>query len=246
MTELDATGRAHELRERLAYKPALAAWYREAYERYVACLERCPPAGLMVELGAAGGFAKELIPELIAADVMPYPGLDTVVDSTHLPFADQSLRALFMLDVFHHINDVELFLCEVSRCLQPRGRLFLVDQHKGLLSTPIYRYLLGEPFDPSASDWRFDASGPLSGANGALAWLVFVRDRGRFEKQFPELRLVQYRPHSPLRYWLAGGLRPWSLLPGWAYQPVTYLDETLAGLWPALGSFVDIEIERVA
>ncbi len=81
---------------------------------------------------------------------------------------------------------------------------------------PILRYAHHEPSDPGAREWRFKTTGPLSGANGALTWIVFRRDRERFERQFPELGLERYEPHTPLRYRLS----------------------------PEYGSFVDVERVR--
>jgi hypothetical protein len=40
--------------------------------------------------------------------------------------------------------------------------------------------------NPDAADWSFPAVGPLSGANGALPWILFERDRARFEREFPQ------------------------------------------------------------
>ena len=77
-----------------------------------------------------------------------------------------------------------------------------------------------------------------------MAWIVFQRDRELFEERFPGLRLATYRLHTPLRYFLAGGLKRWSLLPGWAFPFATDLDHGLARLSPRLASFVDIELVR--
>ena len=120
----------------------------------------------------------------------------------------------------------------------------IVDQHLGPLSTPIYRYLHHEPFHPEAKNWVFPSVGPLSDANGALAWIIFERDRARFDRLFPRLKVVRYEPHTPLRYWLSGGLKWWSLLPGVLFSCATRLDEDLMRMWPRLASFVDIEIEK--
>ena len=78
----------------------------------------------------------------------------------------------------------------------------------------------------------------------ALAWMVFERDRERLAREFPGLELVRYRPHSPLRYFLAGGLKSWSLLPGRAFGAATALDRALTRLSPRFGSFVDVELVR--
>ena len=243
-TALDDPARVHELRGVIRGKPALAAFYREVYDRYAACLARCPEKGIAVELGSGAGFARERIPDLVTSDTLAYEGVDRVVDARRLPFADGSLRAILMTNVFHHVPDVEAFFREATRCLSPGGRVLIVDQHPGWIGGPVYRYLHHEPFRPEATEWQFDSSGPLSGANGALAWIVFRRDRERFEREFPCLRLERYEPHSPLRYWLAGGLKRWGLLPGALFGAASALDRALVRLSSELGSFVDVELVR--
>ncbi len=242
---LDEPNRFAEIRARIDSKPCLRAWYRECYAKFSTCLAHCPPEGDALELGSGAGFAKEHIPDLITSDTLPYPGVDRVLDATALPFEAGSLRALFLLNAFHHIADVEKFFDEARRCLRPGGRMLIIDEHPGWLSHWILRYGHHEGYAPGATDWQFDSSGPLSDANGALAWIVFQRDRERFEQSFPELRTLRYETHTPTRYWLAGGLKAWSLAPAWGFRALTGLDRFLVRIAPELGSFVDIELERV-
>jgi SAM-dependent methyltransferase len=245
MDALDSPDRIAEIRAVIDAKPALKRFYSDVYARYAASLTACPKEGLAVELGSGGGFAQRIIPALITTDVLPYEGVDRVVDATHMPFADHSLRFVGMLNVFHHIPDAAAFLREAGRCLVPGGRLLLIDQHPGWISEPVLRFLHHEPFRPGAADWRFESTGPLSGANGALAWIVFARDRAKFIEQFPDLQLLQYRPFAPLTYWLSGGLKPWSLLPSAAaYGIAAGIDRALLRVSTHFGSFVEIEVAR--
>jgi SAM-dependent methyltransferase len=241
---LDGPDRFELLTATLGRKAFLRRLYREFYDRYAECLARCPAEGLALELGSGAGFAREVVPGVLTSDVIPYPGVERVIDGTRMPFAEASLRAIFLLNVFHHIPDPEAFLREAERCLVPGGRMLIIDQHPGALASPIYRHLHHEPFRPEATTWAFASSGPLSGANGALAWIVFQRDRARFHELFPGLRLERYDPHTPLRYWLAGGLKRWSVAPGWSFPLASSLDRLLLRVSPDLGSFVDVEVVR--
>ena len=180
MDALDSPQRIAEIRAVIEAKPALRRFYADVYARYAASLAQCPNQGLALELGSGGGFAQQVVPQLVTTDVLPYVGVDRVVDATRMPFEDASVRFIGLLNVFHHIPDVVAFLCETVRCLAPGGRLLLIDQPPGWIGKPVLRYLHHEPFCPSAKDWRFESTGPLSGANGALAWIVFMRDRGKF------------------------------------------------------------------
>lgn len=242
--DLDDPGRIEVLRRTIRGKPALRRLYLETYARYAACLQRCPPTGPVVELGAGASFVEEVLPDVITTDLIAYPGIDQVVDATRMPFGDRSVRALFLLNVLHHIPDVSAFLRECERTLQPGGRVLIVDQYPGWIGRFVLRHLHHEPFDDQSLEWSFPSTGPLSDGNGALAWIVFVRDRQRLVREHPGLQLVGFVPHTPLRYWLAGGLKRWSLLPGPMDRLAAWVDRLLLWVSPRFGSFVDIELVR--
>lgn len=242
---LDSPERIHELVSIIENKPSLKEFYRGCYRKYQQVLSNSPTEGLVLELGSGGGFAKDYIPQLITSDVTSYEKVDKVVDAMQLPFEENSLRAVFLLNTFHHIPDVQKFFREAVRCLKPKGRILIIDQHMGYFSRPILKHAHHEPFDPGAPRWEFESAGPLSGANGALAWIVFQRDLNRFEELNPELKLLAYTPHSPLFYWLSGGLKSWSLLPRPLQGLIKTLDNTLVRFNKNFGSFVDVELEKL-
>jgi SAM-dependent methyltransferase len=239
---LEDPARAEELRTLIARKPLLKDWYRGIYAQWA--LASVPEEGLMVEIGSGAGFAKEWLPALVSTDTLPYPGVDQVVDALAMPFGDGSVRALFLLNVLHHLPDAEAFFREAQRVLKPGGLLMITDQHVGPISRLALRWAHHEPFDPGAAGWAVPVAGPLAGANGALAWMVFRRDRGRFEALFPALKLESYRPFAPLQYWLAGGLKGWSLVPGFAVKAALALDRILLRLHPGLGSFCHVTLRK--
>jgi len=242
--EFNASVQYQETRSLFQRKPALRKLYLEVYQKFARCLLQCPSDGIVLELGSGAGFLKEVIPEVMTSDLLDYPGLDLKVDATKMPFPDSSIRAIFMVNVFHHLPDAAAFLKEADRCLKPGGRIFIVDQHLGVISYPVLKYLHHEPMDRDSKDWTFQTTGPLSGANGALAWMVFKRDLKRFKREFPGLKIVRNEPHTPLRYWWVGGLKSWSLLPGFAFKFATVLDQLLSRITSRLCSFIDIELVK--
>ena len=244
MANLDDPSRIKELRRTIQSKPALLYFYRATYRKFNECLKRCPEQGVAVELGAGAGFAKSLIPSIVTSDILPYEGIDIVINGTCLPFKNESLRMICMMNVFHHIPDAEAFFREAERCLVPGGRIYITDQNVGPISKTILKYFHHEGFDSECSEWRFDSSGPLSGANGALAWLVFRRDKAEFEQLFPNLKVERIEPHTPLLYWLAGGLKSWSLAPALVLPVLLLIDKLLNQINSDLGSFLDIEIVK--
>ena len=87
--------------------------------------------------------------------------------------------------------------------------------------TPWSRFLYGrfhhEQIDVQAREWEAPGTGPMTGANSALPWIVFARDRALFESDFPQWRLDRVEPYMPFRYLLSGGLSLRQLMPGWSF-----------------------------
>ena len=245
MNGLDDVERGDAILNTIRSKAALLLWYGEVYDSYADTLDRCPADGLIVELGAGVGFAEERIPDIIKTDVLPYNGVDFVFDAAQMPFPDDSVRVFCMLNVFHHLPDAESFLAECERCLRPGGRVLIVDQYPGWIAHSVLKHVHHEPYAPDAETWSFDSSGPLSGANGALAWIVFFRDRDRFEERYSQLKIDRVHRHTPLRYWLSGGLKSWSLIPRPAWGLSCLLDRLLLRCSPEWAGFMNLELVKV-
>jgi SAM-dependent methyltransferase len=246
MDNINDPSREDEIRQVILGKYGVRSLYQEIYARYKVSLKQTPDSGIAVELGSGAGFVKSVIPDLMTTDILPYAGVDATVDGTRMPFPEQSIRFACMWNVLHHIPDAEALFRELDRCLVPGGRVLIEDQHVGWISRWVLRYIHHEPFRPEATEWAFATDGPLSGANGAIAWIIFQRDVARFNTLFPRLRIRHYQPHTPLRFWLAGGLKPWSLILPSTWGLVTALDRFLIWLSPQFGSFVEIELEKTA
>ena len=108
----------------------------------------------------------------------------------------------------------------------------------------IYTRLHHEPFDPDAKDWTFPDTGPLSGANGALPWIIFQRDQRQFESGFPELAIRELRPLMPFRYLVSGGVSMRQLMPAATFGLWRQIESCL-GPWPHHWSmFAFIHLER--
>lgn len=242
--DLDSPERYSEIRALIQRKAGLNALYLRFYVRFANALKDCPKEGLTLELGSGAGFLKDVLPEVTTSDVLPYSGVDAIVDATRLPYEKDSLRAVLMLNVFHHISDVDRFFEEATRCLKPGGKVIIIDQYPGWIAKSILKFFHHEVFDEKRQEWSFPSEGPLSGANGALAWIVFFRDRLAFENKFPKLVITVRQTHTPLRYWLAGGLKNWTLIPKWGFRIATFLDRFLMLISPEFGSFVHVELRK--
>ncbi len=161
-----------------------------------------------------------------------------------MPFESSSIDAIVMLDVFHHLPDPKAFFTEAVRCLKPTGKVVMIEPANTLWSRFIYMHFHHELFDPGAG-WTLDTTGPLSGGNGAMPWIVFCRDRKRYEQEFPGLRIVGIRRHTPLRYLLSGGFTLRQLVPSAGYQFFRLLEMVLSPANAFLAMFQTIELEKV-
>ena len=218
--------RTTALRRRIiASKPFLRRLYREWYTTLAADL----PAGdgRVLELGSGAGFFGEIVPEAICSEVFLCPDIDVVLDGQRMALADEALRAIVMTDVFHHLPRAREFFREATRVVRPGGVVAMIEPWVTPWSKLIYTKLHHEPFRPEAGEWEFPSSGPLSGANGALPWIVFARDRAIFQREFPRWRIERIDPIMPLRYLLSGGVSMRSLLPGQMYRPVAAMEKLL-------------------
>jgi len=149
-----------------------------------------------------------------------------------------------MTDVMHHIPEPQAFLAEARRILKPGGRIVMIEPWVSAWSRFVYTRFHSEPFRPEASSWSFPSTGPLSGANGALPWIVFARDRRRFEREFPELRIARIRPIMPLRYIASGGFSIRQLVPSWSFPAFRAFERILSPLMPLAAMFAVIVLER--
>ena len=230
-------------------KAFLSRLYAEWYARLANWLPRVPNSpGKLLEIGSggAGGLIKEWVPDCLTSDITPGPQIDLVCDARHLPFADGELRGIVMVDVLHHIPDVEIFLAEAERTLQEGGRVVMLEPWNTWLSRFIYRHLHHEPFEPG-HDWSFiglGGDGPLTNANTALPWIIFERDRSKFENFFPNLALMAVELDYPFSYLLSGGVSFRSLVSGRLFGPVRGLEKMLRCLMPRLAMFAVIILEK--
>lgn len=231
------------LRRRLVREKA---FLRKIYQEWYAAIVAALPAGdgPVVELGSGGGFLEESVPGLITSELRECAHVRLVLDGQVLPFADASLRAIVMTDVLHHLPQSRLFVKEAARCVRTGGRVIMIEPWVSAWSSLIYTRLHHEPFRPEADEWEFPPGGPLSAANMALPWIMFVRDRARFEREFPQWRVLSIRPFMPFRYLVSGGMSMRGLAPSWTFGLWRALESALGRWSDGLGMFAEIVLER--
>ncbi len=230
--DLDSPGTTALRRQVINEKPFLKKIYNEWYKDISEALP--DGQGHVLEIGSGAGDLSERMP-LITSDTFFCPNIQVALDGQHLPFLGGGLRGIVLVNVLHHLPKVRLFFKEATRCVAPGGVIIMVEPWVTNWSRIVYRWLHSEPFDPKMKTWEFASSGPLSGANGALPWIVFERDRDRFEEEFPEWRVREIKLGMPFRYLASGGISMRNLMPGWSY-----------GLWSAFENFLHPIMDKLA
>lgn len=224
-------------------KPFLRNIYMDFYNQCKEGIASIKTPRTVVELGSGGGFIKEVIPDVITSDIQNIPTVEKHFSVLAMPFEEKSVDAFLMINVLHHIPDPAAFLREMDRRLKPGGRVVMIEPATTWWSSFIYTNFHHESFDPNGT-WGFKPGGPLSAANGALPWIIFYRDRKKFEQQFPSLKITALRPHTPFRYILSGGVSMPQLLPSFLYPVVVWIEKLLLPFNNKLGMFYTIEIKK--
>ena len=83
--------------------------------------------------------------------------------------------------------------------------------------TPFARFFFSrfhpELYLDSADHWEFQQTDSMIDANQALSWIVFVRDRALFEKEFSNLKIERLELLPWFSYLISGGVNSRSLIP---------------------------------
>lgn len=192
-------------------KPVLRTVYNDIFER----IASRTVSGTTLEIGGGIGNLKERIADLISSDIQFAPWLDLVADAQKLPFADDALSNIVMLDVLHHIEFPALLFREASRVLRPGGRMIMAEPGITFGSKLFYDVLHHESV-------LMDADPLLEGApdrdrdpydsNQAIPTLLATRYRDQFHAKFPELEISETQWFSFVAYPFSGGFKPWSLI----------------------------------
>jgi SAM-dependent methyltransferase len=198
---------------------------RTLYARWYGRVRDALPSsalGPWIELGSGPGLAREFIPELELTDVVRAPWHDRQVSAEALPFSAESVGALVLFDVLHHLTAPGRFWSAAERVLRPGGRVVLCEPYVSVLSYPVYRWLHEEGLDMTVDPLEDRAPAPKDPFDGNQAGptLLFGRRRHDLERLFPALRIVRLERLAGPSYPTSGGfgrrpvlpLRAWRLL----------------------------------
>jgi SAM-dependent methyltransferase len=222
------------------------AFLVDIYSDWYAAIAQALPGGpgAVLEIGSGAGFLDQFVPGSITSETFPCPGIRLVLDGLRLPFAGAALRGIVMTNVLHHLPQPRRFFSEASRCVRPGGVIVMIEPWVTKWSTFVYTRLHHEPFRADAQHWEFPSTGPLSGANGALPWILFERDRAVFEKEFPQWSVELVAPIMPFRYLLSGGVSLRNLMPAWSSGFWSGVERLLGARAARMAMFARIVLRR--
>ena len=210
-------------------------------EWYKILTENISDNSCYLEIGSGAGFIKKLKPNIITSELFPMEGVDRVIDAQNISFKDKELDGILMINVLHHIPNVEKFFEEAKRCIKPGGKILMIEPWNTRWSKLITTKFHLEDFDPE-SNWEIKGDGPLSSANGALPWIVFKRDYEIFKNKYPNWKLETVKLLMPFSYLLSGGFTMRSLTPGWLYNIIRYFEELLNQKKWGMFAFIRIQL----
>lgn len=229
------------IKERPLLKYNYDCWYAELITDY----NSTPRTGSTqaLELGSGGSYLKDLIPSVITSDVAEGTA-DRVIDAQNLPFPDASLHCIFLTHCFHHIPNVALFLKEAERTLIPGGIISMIEVARTPMCHLLMKLFHREPFLPERAEWSFEQKDSMLDSNQALAWIVFVRDRNKFESCFPNLKLEVIGSLPWISYIFSGGVSWRKFLPDFLSRLIILAEKPLAPLRPFCGLSWHIRIRK--
>lgn len=187
-------------------------------------------SGSRLEIGAGSSPIKDSYPDVLATDIVAGEGIDLVIDASNMDITDSSLRSVFAQNVFHHLPDPSKFFAELDRVLTPGGGAVFIEPYYGTLASAVFKRISKyEHFNMSQEFWVSNASSPMSGANQALSYVVFIRDRKKFEKDHPSLEILVVAPiNNYLRYLLSGGVNFIQLVPNFLIPVLKGIEKILS------------------
>lgn len=195
-------------------KKILRIIYEKWYKKIISDLSDIK--GKSLELGAGSGNFKEYYPEIISADIEKCEWLDMAFDAHSLPFENDSLANIVMIDVLHHLYNPVKFLNEAHRALAKGGRIIMLEPFPSPFSLMIYKRFHPEPFlfDVdyfSKSDVR--EKDPWD-SNQAIPYLIFFKHRKLFDKHFGEkFSVVKIEKQDTILYPASGGFENKAMIP---------------------------------
>ena len=164
-----------------------------------------------------------------------------------LPFRQNSLGNIIFIDVLHHLANPALFLSEAQRVLQNNGRLIMLEPYISPFSYIIYNYFHHEDVDFKIDVWNrriaLNNKKKAFDGNSAIPTIMFSKEIKKFQKEFPNLKVIKKERLTFILYPLSGGFDRKSFVPASMMKYIGFIEKIFRpfGFIFALRTFVVIE-----
>jgi len=212
-------------------KKILRVIYEEWYKKIIDSLSNID--GKTVELGAGSGNFKEYMPDVISADIDKCDWLDMCFDAHKMPFENEEIANIVMIDVLHHLYNPVKFLLEADRVLKRNGRVVMLEPFPSPFSLLVYKKFHPEPFIFNVDYFSkndLQDKDPWD-SNQAIPYLIFFKNAGKFNKDFGKrFKIVKKEKLSFILYPASGGFENKSIIPDLLIKPFKGLERLLSPL----------------
>ena len=189
-------------------------------------------------MGSGVGFIKNFDKDIITSDVVYNRFTDKIINANRMPYKKNEIDSIFGIFCFHHFRDPFNFLKSIQTKLKIGGLCILIEPYYGPLASIIYKRVhKTEYFDAKeAFNIKIKNKTSMEKANQALSYIYFIRDRKKFYKKFPRLKIIHTSVFDNyLRFLFSGGLNFKKLLPDFLISLVKFLELILSPLKKVLG-----------
>ena len=157
--------------------------------------------GKILEVGGAGGVAKEFNRDILVTDIRESNSVDLIASAENLPFAAESFDAVWEKDALHHLTQPNLFFAEVLRVLKPGGTLSICEPYWSVTGKFIYKFIHPEVWSVrKIRNKEFTQDG-----NQALAYCVFKVMPSEFELLHENFQVESVHVVNGISWMLSGG-----------------------------------------
>lgn len=155
----------------------------------------------IIEIGGAGGIAKEFNSKIVVTDIRKSESVDMIVHGEKLPFENNSIDSIWAKDSIHHMISPQLFFQESHRVLKPGGKLSICEPYWSPVGKFIYKYLHPEIWSVrDVLEGRFTSDG-----NQALAYCIFKVKPENYDYVYQNFQVQEKFIVNGLSWMLSGG-----------------------------------------
>lgn len=197
-------------------------WYRK--------INKDLKPGKTLEIGSGTGTFKKLNSSITSSDIVPCEWLDKCIDAHNIPYKNNSLSNIVMIDVLHHLQNPVKFLHQAHRVLNRNGRVLMIEPFPSPTSLIACKIFHPEPFifnaDLFSKNKLTKKSQPWD-SNQAIPYLLFYKHLNKFNRLFKtKFKIIKKYKFSFFLYPLSGGFEHKQLIPNFLF-PLSNLFEKL-------------------